>query len=233
MANDPERLRAVRSGEATTVPIGQTIFTNKRESSVELTLSALANQRSYSGDGKKIVRDVEKKTLTYADLTRINDKRIVQASFKNDSLVLVRENGEEFLIEGFLRQPDYGIGATGPRGNRGRDGIDGFDGEDGSEGDAGCQGDKGPSGDDGEPGKDGKEGDQGSRGPEGCEGPRGEVGDAGNQGIIGFEGERGPKGLTCKTTSGSGGSQGAALRTNVVISSNAPDNLTVMWGIPQ
>lgn len=230
---DPERLRAARAGESVTVPIGQTIFTNKRPSTNSLTKSDMTVLRAYGGDGKKIVRDSQKNMLRYTDLMEENTRRIVEAAFKNGTLVVVRQNGEEFYISGFPTQSDFGIGPTGPRGDRGRDGRDGEDGDDGEEGDPGCAGPKGEEGEQGQPGKDGKDGEQGARGPDGCEGAKGEQGPVGPMGINGFEGARGATGPTCASISGSGGTAGAALRTNVVISSNVPDNLTVLWGVPQ
>jgi len=230
---DPERLRAARAGESVTVPIGQTIYTNKRETKQSLTDPAMVVLRAYGADGKKVVRDPQSNTLRYTNMTDENDRRIVEASYKNGTLILVRRNGEEFYIEGFPLLSDFGIGPTGPRGIRGKNGRNGRDGDDGNPGDIGCAGPKGEEGAQGQPGKDGKEGEQGARGPEGCEGPRGETGAMGAMGIIGFEGERGPAGPVCASTSGGSGTTGAALKTSVVISSNVPDNLTVLWGIPQ
>lgn len=230
---DLERLRAARSGESVTVPIGQTIFTNKRETSVRLTDSTMTVLRAYGGDGKKVVRDPQSNSLRYTDTTDANDRRIVEASYKNGSLYLVRQNGEEFYIDGLPIVSDFGVGPTGPRGNRGRNGFNGKDGDDGNEGDCGCAGPKGEEGLQGAAGKDGKEGEQGSRGPDGCEGSKGESGTLGPMGINGFEGERGAEGLVCSSTSGGSGPSGASLKTSVAITSNAPDNLTVLWGIPQ
>lgn len=230
---DPERLRAARSGESVTVPIGQTIFTNKLESSVRLTDSTMVVLRAYGGDGKKVVRDPQSNTLRYTDTTDDNGRRIIEASYKNGTIYIVRQNGEEFYIDGLPVVSDFGVGPTGPRGNRGRNGKDGRDGEDGKDGDTGCPGPKGEEGGQGLAGKDGKEGEQGARGPEGCEGPRGENGNIGPMGINGYEGERGPAGMVCTSTSGGSGSSGTALKTAVTISSNVPDNLTVLWGIPQ
>lgn len=231
---DPDRLRAARSGESVTVPIGQTFFTNKREAQGELTDTPMVALRAFADkEGKKIVRDSHKNALQYTDAELINERRVVEASYKNGTLVLVRKNGEEFYVEGFPIQSDFGIGPTGPRGDPGADGRDGIDGDDGDDGDVGCAGPKGEEGAQGQPGKDGKDGDQGARGPDGCEGAKGEQGPQGPMGINGYEGARGATGPVCASTSGSSGPAGPALKTHVVISSNVPDNLTVLWGVPQ
>jgi len=230
---DLERLRNARSGESVTVPIGQTIFTNKGESKARLTNPAMVVFRAYGADGRKIVRNTQKNALQYKDLTDENERLLLEAAYKSGTVIAVRRNGEELIIDGFPTQGDFGIGPTGPRGDPGLDGIDGYDGDDGEDGDTGCAGPKGEEGEQGASGKDGKEGDQGSRGPDGCEGPKGEQGPIGPMGINGYEGARGATGPVCESVSGSGGGAGAALRTNVVISTNVPDNLTVLWGVPQ
>ena len=231
--DDPDRLRSARSGESVTVPIGKTIFTNKRTVGQKLTTPDLVVLRAYEEDGKKAVRDPQSNRLFFTDKETINDRLIAEASYKQGAITVVRNNGEEFYIDGFPVLSDFGVGPTGPRGNPGKSGSDGKSGFDGNDGDIGCAGPKGEEGSAGAGGKDGKEGDQGSRGPDGCDGTRGENGTQGPMGIIGYEGERGAAGPVCASVSGGSGSTGAALRTNVVISTNAPDNLTVLWGIPQ
>lgn len=228
-----DRVRAVRSGESVTVPIGQTLFTNEAEVKGKLTETAVPVLRAYGVEGKKVVRDSQKNVLKYQDPPKINDRLIVEASYRDGTLILVRENGEEFYVTGFPVQSDFGVGPTGPRGNPGKHGKDGFDGEEGAPGDIGCAGPKGEEGLQGISGKDGKDGEQGVRGPEGCEGAKGEQGPQGPMGIIGFEGARGATGPSCAATSGGAGTQGPALRTNVIISTAVPDNRTVMWGVPQ
>lgn len=228
-----DRLSAARSGDSKTVPIGQTIFTNKRKATGSLTEPDMKVLRSYGHEGKKVIRDTQTNSLTYTNTELVNNKRVVEVSFHQGSMVFVRANGEIFTIDGFLTQSDFGVGPTGPRGDPGRNGFDGYEGDDGDEGDTGCPGPKGEIGDTGAFGKDGKDGPQGPRGPEGCEGPRGEVGLRGPVGINGFEGERGLQGTSCASGKGATGAAGASLRTNVIISTNEPDNLSVVWGVPQ
>ncbi len=77
------------------------------------------------------------------------------------TLRLIRTNGTEVIVPGFLTTSGIGIGPLGPTGPLGAKGTPGKDGKDGLKGPVGC---KGPKGD---PGPVGPKGDVGPMGPPG------------------------------------------------------------------
>ena len=208
VSDSPLLERAVY-GDQSRVPIGAPVITNKKQlNSKEIQLlitgndltEPLLNQfETFGNEGKEAYRKPEENGLDFRDRQNLNDRLIAEWAYDRDTgdLVLVRTNKEELRLPGFMRQDDFGIGATGPRGLPGRDGKDGFDGRDGKDGAPGCAGPQGPVGSMGSPGREGNPGVIGIDGPEGCEGSTGDRGVMGPQGRPGFEGSRGLTGPSC------------------------------------
>lgn len=228
VSDSPLLERAVY-GDQSRVPIGAPVITNKKQlNSKEIQLlitgndltEPLLNQfETFGNDGKEAYRKPEENGLDFRDRQNLNDRLIAEWAYDRDTgdLVLVRTNKEELRLPGFMRQDDFGIGATGPRGLPGRDGKDGFDGRDGKDGNPGCAGPQGPVGSMGTSGREGNPGIIGIDGPEGCEGSTGDRGVMGPQGRPGFEGSRGLTGPSCgDDKQGSEGAQGEVFGLGVM-----------------
>lgn len=231
-------------GDQAQVPIGQTIITNTpQNNSANVRLEnegasienlSLSQFDSYGHETLSVGRDDTSNIVSYSSDTATNG-RIAELSFNKDKgcINLVKQDGSILTIDGFLTQNDYGVGPTGPRGDRGKDMPDGWDGEDGKEGCEGCKGLKGSAGEEGMFASDGVDGPQGEAGVDGCEGTQGAQGPVGPAGRKGDEGSRGYRGEQCSEDGkGSVGAQGPELNTSAVISSEAPDNLSVLWAVP-
>ena len=233
-------------GNDESVPIGQKIITNTVKDNSKNLMPRTEGEKLTSlhidqfdafgtwRQSKAAKRDDAEGDVAYADREIINDGLIVEASFDSEGGVInmVRKNAQVLMIDGLLTQADFGKGPTGPRGDHGHPGYDGFDGNDGPDGPAGCAGPKGADGPQGEMGQAGADGPQGIPGPIGQQGPEGIQGQDGDMGRFGHEGARGARGIQCDAEPGSAGAPGAAVNTSVVISASEPDNLTVLWGLP-
>jgi hypothetical protein len=233
-------------GNEERVPIGQKIITNTVKSNSKDLMPRTAGQKLTSlhidqfdvfgayRQSKATKRDDAKGDVSYAEREIINDGLIVDAAFDAEGGVvnMVRKNAQVLMVDGLLTQGDFGTGPTGPKGEPGHPGYDGFDGNDGPTGPTGCAGPNGGDGPQGEMGQAGADGPQGIPGPMGGPGPEGIQGQDGDMGRYGHEGARGARGIQCDAEPGSTGTPGAAANTSVVISASEPDNLTVLWGLP-
>lgn len=234
-------------GNDRNVPVGRVILTNTAKNNSKETQPQTAGQPltslhleqfdafGRSRQQKATKRDEENSTVNFADREVPNDGLIVEAAFDDNGgvLNLVRANGQVMTVDGFLVQPDFGRGATGPKGDPGFDAHDGYDGEDGPEGEPGCEGPEGALGEIGPMGAAGADGAQGIPGPIGQPGPTGVPGPMGPMGRFGHEGARGPAGPACEADSGGAGSAGSQVNGDVVISSSEPGDTAVLWGIPE
>jgi len=233
-------------GHEERVPVGRTIITNNaREISKDIMprtaghpLTTLhIDQFDVFGGSKQqkaAKRDEQDSGVAYKDREIINDGLIVEAAFDDTGglINIVKKNTQILVIDGLLTQADFGTGATGPKGDHGFDAYDGFDGDEGPEGQPGCAGAEGKDGESGTRGESGKDGAQGIPGPIGQQGLEGIPGQLGDMGRFGHEGGRGRPGSVCDTEPGAAGTPGASTNSNVVISPTEPDNLTVLWGLP-
>lgn len=234
-------------GNDKNVPVGRTILTNNPKHNSKGTKPQTEGQPltslhidqfdafGRSRQQRATKRDDENSEVSFSEREILNDGLIVEAAFDSSSGVLnmVRANGEVLPIDGFLTQPDFGKGATGPKGEPGLEAFDGYDGEDGPDGDPGCEGKEGDVGEMGAMGQAGADGAQGIPGPVGQPGPAGMMGQVGPMGRFGHEGARGPAGLVCEAESGAPGTEGQSVNDSVVISSSEPEDNAVLWGIPE
>ena len=240
-----ELYKRASEGDLTKVPIGQTILTNTPEQNSanvrlenegqEIENLDYAMFDSFGYDTLQVGRKDGTSEITYRNRTVTNEGRIKEINFDKETgtLFVVKANKKLVTVSGFYTQKDFGVGPTGPKGNRGKDADDGNNGRNGKLGVTGCPGPVGPQGAPGAAGNDGADGDPGDEGPEGCEGTQGAQGPQGPAGVHGFEGSRGFRGDKCSSAeAGAAGTDGVALNTSVVIGTDAPDELSVLWGIP-
>ena len=233
-------------GKESRVPVGKTIITNNAH---EITKGIMPRTAGHplttlhidqfdafgsSKQQKAAKRDDQVSDVAYVEREVINDGLIVEAAFDDSGglINMVKKNSQILVIDGLLTQADFGTGATGPKGDHGFDAYDGFDGDEGADGATGCAGPEGAEGQPGPRGASNADGAQGIPGHIGQQGPEGIQGQVGDMGRFGHEGARGRPGSVCETELGAAGVPGAAANSNVVISPTEPDNLTVLWGLP-
>jgi hypothetical protein len=125
---------------------------------------------SSTEEGDNVVYDGDQLT-THAN-RESDEAGIAQGLFDVDTgtLRLVRTNGTEVIIPGFMTVSGIGVGPIGATGPAGAKGTPGKDGKDGLKGAVGCKGNKG------DPGPVGPIGDVGPLGPTGPMGPPGPPG---------------------------------------------------------
>lgn len=232
-------------GKTSQVPVGQRALYNDVDKNSKDVLPLTVGQNTTEltiddfdvfGDRNSlsVKRDPSTNTVSFSERGALNDGLIEEAAFDDEGghLVIVRRNGSELRIPGFMRQPDMGRGRPGPTGPAGNDAFDGDDGDDAPDGDSGCSGESGSQGDPGPVGEAGKDGPQGISGPIGEIGEKGPVGRPGPAGRFGDEGARGMRGTPCDAAPGPAGTPGTSPNSAVVVSASAPDSSAFIWGIP-
>lgn len=190
------------------------------------------DQFSTTGDDADKTATVVEEKVKFLKVDTSSELQIVSGKFdqKAGDLVLIRNNGEQVIINGFLTLDSIGQGLKGRKGSKGEHGLPGFDGTDGTDGECGCKGDPGEKGDKGPTGPAGEDGPTGTVGLRGIRGEQGDLGPTGDKGPTGREGPRGDKGVSCNI--GPTGPRGPAPFDRAVVSASEPSANVFVWFFP-
>lgn len=190
------------------------------------------DQFSTTGDDADKTATVVEEKVKFLSVDTSSELQIVSGKFdqKAGDLILIRNNGEQVIVNGFLTLDSMGQGKKGKKGAKGDPGLPGSDGIDGEDGDCGCAGTKGEKGDKGPTGPAGEDGPRGQVGPRGIIGEKGDLGPTGDKGPTGREGPRGDKGVSCNA--GPTGPRGPAPFDRAVVSATEPSSNVFVWFFP-